>query len=441
MFITPPTPRFDDNENDSVRDLLVRGIAAAKSNSKEEARFYLEWVTRSSDAQEDQLIEACRALAEISEDPKEKRNWLEQVLSNNPSDPEARRALALLNGELKPEEIVDPNRVPAPTSTQPLQMHRFVCPKCAGKMAFTPDGNTLKCEYCGTQQSLLNALDGGIMAQEQDFIVALATAKGHTTPTAVRSIKCHGCGASFVLSPEMISGKCPYCESAYAIEQAETRELIEPEAIVPFAITQDRALKTELDWFRKEGLRLRAEPAPPAGIYMPAWTFDVGGQLSYSYQVYENKRLIQKTGNWVVFENDLIVPASHNLSAVLSEEITHFILDGIKPYDIGYLANWLAETYEISVSDASLVARSRAFEKGKREITQGVFSSALNMQISSTGLAVDSFKLILVPLWVTYYAMEGKKRWIVINGWNGNLRAEEPHKGVSGWLSHLAGGQ
>ena len=439
MFTTSSTPRFDNDDNDSVRDLLVRGLAAAKGNSKEEARFYLEWVTRSADAQEDQLIEACRALAEISDDPKEKRNWLEQVLSYNPSDPAARRALALLNGEIKPEEIIDPNRVSAPASTQPLQMRRFVCPNCAGKMAFTLDGNALTCEYCGHRQSLMDALDNGVMVEEQNFAVALATAKGHTTPKTVRSIKCHGCGASFVFSPEMLSGKCPYCGSAYAVEQAETRALIEPEAIVPFAITQDQALKTEVNWFRGKGLRLRAEPAPPSGIYLPAWTFDVGGELKYSYQVYENKKLIQKTGSWVVFENDLIVPASHNLSGVLLEEITHFILDGIKPYDIGYLANWLAETYEISVSDASLVARSRVFEKEKREINKGIFGQLMEMKVSSANLAVNSFKLILLPMWVTYYQMEGKKRWIVINGWDGNLRAEEPHKGASGWLSSLLG--
>lgn len=437
MFNT--TPSFDDDENDNVRDLLVRGIAAAKGNSKEEARFYLEWVTRSADAQEDQLSEAYRTLAEISDDPKEKRSWLEQALSINPSDPEARRAFALLNGEIKPEEIVDPNRAPAPTPTQPLEMRRFVCPKCAGKMAFTPDGNALTCEYCGQRQSLMDALDNGVMVEEQNFTVALATAKGHTTPTTVRSIKCHGCGASFVLSAESISGKCPYCDSAYAIEQAETRELIQPEAIVPFAVTQDRALKTELEWFRAKGLRLRAEPAPPSGIYLPAWTFDLGGELTWSYLAYEHKQWVPKTGNWVVFENDVIVPASHHLSATLADEITKCSLDGIKPYDSGYLANWLAETYEISVSDASLVARSRVFEKEKREINKGIFGQIMEMKVSSANLTVNSFKLVLLPMWVTYYTMEGIKRWIVINGWDGNLRAEEPRQGVSGWLSNLLG--
>src|SRR5450756_2189468 len=103
--------------SDSTHDLLIRGIAAAKGDSKQEARFYLEWVLRSPDAEQPQLVEAWRYLAEISDDPQEKRNCLDEVLARNPTDPEARRALAILNGDLKPADLVDPDRMPAPPAS------------------------------------------------------------------------------------------------------------------------------------------------------------------------------------------------------------------------------------------------------------------------------------------------------------------------------------
>lgn len=59
--------------SDSVRDLLVRGIAAAKSNEKDQARLYLEWALR-LDPSTEQTVDVNFWLSEISDDPEEKRN-------------------------------------------------------------------------------------------------------------------------------------------------------------------------------------------------------------------------------------------------------------------------------------------------------------------------------------------------------------------------------
>lgn len=69
--------------SDRSRDLLVRGIAAAKANSKDEAKFYFEWVLR-SDAERDQIKDAWLWLSRLTDDPKEKRERLEQALSYDP---------------------------------------------------------------------------------------------------------------------------------------------------------------------------------------------------------------------------------------------------------------------------------------------------------------------------------------------------------------------
>lgn len=426
--------------SETVRDLLVRGIAAAKGKSNQEAKFYLEWVTRTPDATYDQLADAYRWLVQVVDDPKEKREYLEHALAYDPGDPEARRAIKILDGLLKPEDMIDPNRLTPSIANdvpQPAPARRFVCTQCGGKMNFSPDGNSLTCAYCGREQSLLSALDNGTAIQEQDFVVALATAKGHLKPAIMRSIKCQGCAASFVLMPQTISQNCPYCASAYVIEQAETRELIEPEAVVPFRITQAQALNIELEWFRKEGLNLRAQPASPAGVYLPAWTFDVGGEVTWSCVVYRNEEWISKSGSLAAYANDVIVPASHRLTKLLAEEIWQMPLDTLAPYAPGYLADFPAETYEISVGDASLVARSEVYAREKSKAALDVLEQYQDLGVSSARLVIESYKLILVPMWITHYRIEGKQYGIVINGYTGNLRAEKPRTGIGGWLTSL----
>ena len=93
----------------NVRDLLVRGVAAANAGDAEEARFYLEWVLIAG-ANEDQMMEAWLWLAEVSEGA-EKRDYLEEILSRRPAHARARRLLALLDGRLQAEEIVDPEKL------------------------------------------------------------------------------------------------------------------------------------------------------------------------------------------------------------------------------------------------------------------------------------------------------------------------------------------
>jgi len=428
--------------SDDTRDLLVHGIAAAKAKSKDEARHYLQWVIDAPDAEQDQIAEAWRYLAQISDDPKEQRNCLEQVLAYNPADPAARRALAILNGELKPEDIVDPDRMPAPAtaqSAQPAPARRFVCAHCGGGMAFTPDGNALTCEYCGRRQSLADVTDASAMLEEQNFTVALATAKGHSTPVAVQSLKCQGCGASFVLSPQTLSTACPYCATAYAVEQSETRALIPPEGVIPFSVTQDQAQRAALDWYRAEGFRVLSSHALPTGVYLPVWTFDVGGEIVWNCLTQVGEAWLPQSGSALVYENDLLVAASHTLSAALIEEINGFPLDRLTPYDPRYIADWPAETYQISVSNASLVARWRIFDKMRPRVEASMSDSYRNLQLSATRLVIESYRLILAPLWIARYRCENRWYTLVVNGQRGTVRGETPRQGVSGWLSNLLG--
>ena len=99
--------------SEAARELLVRGVTAARANSEEEARFHLEWVLR-TDADLEQKTEAWYWLSRLARDPSERRACLENVLAGCPGHPEARRDLAILDGRLDPAEIVDHRQPVAP---------------------------------------------------------------------------------------------------------------------------------------------------------------------------------------------------------------------------------------------------------------------------------------------------------------------------------------
>ena len=101
--------------SEKARDLLVRGVASAKAKQADEVRFFLEWVIRTESSLE-QRADAFFWLGEISEDPEEKRAHLLEALGCRPNHYQAQRSLAVLDGRLDPQDIIDPDKPPAPLS-------------------------------------------------------------------------------------------------------------------------------------------------------------------------------------------------------------------------------------------------------------------------------------------------------------------------------------
>jgi hypothetical protein len=445
--------------SESARDLLIRGIAAAKANEKDEARFYLDWVLR-TDADREQKAKAWLWLSEIADDPAEKRKCLEEVLVNEPANSRARRGLAILDGRLNPAEIIDPDRppiLPQEQRTRPVQTQRFICQRCGGKMAFKPDGKSLRCEYCDIEQTLFAAMRDGAMVQEHDFIIALATAKGHSKPVGMRPFACQGCGASFLLGSNVLSLSCAYCASAHVVELPETRQLIQPEGLIPFEVSEEGARQAFRSWLEEKRLRGRIKVTRVRGFYAPTWTFDLVGEIRWQCQTYRDesiefdvggipvsvsnnsRKLVNEQGSHPVLEDDILVPASHKLPAALTfEAVNGFDLSGVVPYKEGFLADWPAEVYEVSVSDASLVARRETLEKTRRflrtrlDVTLG---NVKNLQLNTSGVVVESFKLILLPVWVARYRHENETYHVVINGQTSVVRGQEPRN----WIRNLFG--
>ncbi len=192
------------SSSDYSKELLRSGIIEAKAGSKTSARRYLDRAIYMS-GDHDVLAEAWFWMAEVTDDPAEKHKALENCLSHDLHHARARRSLAILEGRLKADEVINPDKLPpAPEGVRGADAQRFMCPKCGGRMSFAPDGQSLVCEYCTRNQSLA----AGSTDNEKDFIVAMATARGHGKPLQDQVFHCNGCGAEFILPPKQISASC-----------------------------------------------------------------------------------------------------------------------------------------------------------------------------------------------------------------------------------------
>jgi DNA-directed RNA polymerase subunit RPC12/RpoP len=411
----------------------------------DEAHFYLESALL-KEASDEEQAQAWLWLSEVYDDLAEKRECLSQALVIQPTSALARRGLAILDGRLNPDEIVDPNKLKPRPSEAPIDARatHFRCPRCSARLNYAPDGRTLICEFCSHRQTLsangqADTTDETGFGLEQDFIAALATARGHLQPVSMRQLRCEGCAIEFTLTPETLSVTCPYCESVYVTETAENREIVPPQALIPFLLNQDEARQALGKWFRRYDIA-PVHLSPIVGIYLPVWTFDVSGEIKWTGQEPQGDNWVPVSGNYYVLQDDYLVLACKRTSARLVKTLQDFDLGQLVEYDAGYLADWPAERYQLALADASLRARSGILKELRGHSTGLTGGRDIrDLRLNSHRMIVESFKQVLLPVWFAHYKHQETTYEVFINGQTGNVSGERDQRVVNKLISWLRG--
>jgi hypothetical protein len=121
-------------------------------------------------------------------------------------------------------------------------------------------------------------------------------------------------------------------------------------------------------------------------------------------------------------------------------------MKSIKPYDPRFLASWPAEIYDVPMADASLDARSQTYKRYQRDLPHLINNTNI-VHMSSANLVIDSFKLNLLPVWMTELPFDGRSHLVLINGQNGvvssdvlgKVEKQEEEGGLFNFLSDLLG--
>ena len=294
----------------------------------------------------DVLAEAWFWMGEVTDDPVEKRKALENCLAHDLRHSRARRALAILDGKLKADEVINPDKLPAAPdgSAQGGCATDSCAPNAADACRLRRMVRDLFVNIAHAIRRLARACR---KPSEKDFIIAMATARGHGKPLQEQVFHCKGCGAEFILPPKQISASCVYCDSPHVVSLEKTKDLLAPDGIIPHVFNQKRAIKLLIDWVEGNGIKPEKQVELPRGLYLPLWTFDVGGAIDYTYEMIESENemfggrgqthVARFSDQYPVMVNDLPLPASKKPSAVFLKLIDSFDMKSIKPYDPRFL--------------------------------------------------------------------------------------------------------
>jgi hypothetical protein len=96
------------------------------------------------------------------------------------------------------------------------------------------------------------------------------------------------------------------------------------------------------------------------------------------------------------------------------------------PYDTGFLSGFVVEHYQIVLLEAAERSREQMKQKLYEMCGQQVPGDTFrNLQIHPT-FSGETFKHVLVPLWLLTYTYASKVSQVVVNGYTGRMAGEYP---------------
>jgi hypothetical protein len=334
--------------------------------------------------------------------------------------------------------------------------NKFSCPACGAEATWNPAKKALVCSFCGTTSpaNVELSTSGEETIVEHDLAEALRNVPNEARGWQAEKtqVRCQSCQAISVFDPNRVGQRCDFCGSSALVPYEEVKEAFRPESLLEFKLSENEIREAIRQWYRSRwfapnALKSRAMTDTVKGLYIPYWTFDAQTHAEWTaesgYHYYETESYTDSNGNrqtrevqktrWVPsggsldhFFDDELVAASRGVDASLLRQVEPFPTKELKPYHPGFLSGWVVERYQLDLLAAARLARERMDRELEALCARQVPGDThRNLQVDAD-YSGQTFKHVLVPIWLLVYDFYGKPFQVVINGYTGAIAGKYP---------------
>lgn len=332
----------------------------------------------------------------------------------------------------------------------------YRCPQCGGEMNYDANAQQMVCGYCEYAMPMPQS-EGQRAIVEYDLEHGLAMARERGFGAEVKTISCQECGASVSFPDNVTAHACDFCGSAQVLEQSDNRNVIRPESLVPFQVDRDGASDKFSGWlkglwFRPSNLKHQASVSEMSGVYVPYWTFDAQVHSDWTaqagYYYYETEYYTEKDADGNIVEksrqvrhtrwepawgarndsyDDILVCASKGLPEKLADKLKTFDTTQLRSYEASFLSGWKAEEYAVTLNDGWKQAVEE-IESTQHQRCSGDVPGDTQRSLNVTNTYSDeTFKHILLPIWISAYRYNDKIYRFLVNGQTGEVTGNAPY--------------
>jgi ribosomal protein S27E len=318
---------------------------------------------------------------------------------------------------------------------------------------WSPGDESQRCTACGQTVAAPTAVAA---VHEVDYLAWARNLDGDAAREERLVVRCDGCGGETTFDPNIVAGRCAFCDSAITA-QAQSRRVIKPHCVLPFKVTRPQALETfgrwlGSRWFAPSALKrlARADQQRLRGIYMPFWTYDARAATDYdglrgthyytteTYTTQENGRTVTHTRqvrhtSWSpasgsvenVFD-DILVAASGSVSLKFVSALEPWDLEAVVPYRDEYIAGFECESYQVTLEGGFEAAQAIMSPAIDATIRADIGGDEQQISDQRTTFGNVSFKHLLLPVWICSYRYRDKVFHFLVNARTGEVQGERP---------------
>lgn len=351
--------------------------------------------------------------------------------------------------------------VPAPVMEDKLPENiTYVCPRCGASTHYSTAAAALKCAYCGYEQEV-QAEVVGKAAVESEFTTQTVDQERRGWGEERRELECQNCGARLSLPAQALTHTCTFCGSNKVLHHAETQDRLRPGFLIPFQVDESRCRQIATQWLGSSWmtpseLEKMAGQSAFVPIYLPFWTFDSRLQASWKAEVghtvseryYDHSSKSWKTRHKTVWRwengqvdqrlDDILVPGTDRISSLHLNRIGAFDLSQLAVYEPGYLAGHQAYSYDVNLDQAWQKARDIMREHSRNACRGQASSSQIRNFSMDLDFGEESWRFVLLPVYVSAYTFSGAVYQVLVNGQNGAISGQRPVDWQKVWLVILA---
>lgn len=328
------------------------------------------------------------------------------------------------------------------------------CPACGAQAEWNPSKQKLVCPFCGTESPYQAERAAGHVA-EIDLATTLRDLPEDERgwQTERRSVQCQSCKAVMVYDPQRVGQNCEFCGSPALVSYDEIKAPIRPHGVLPFRIDRHRVRDDMRRWWRSKwlapgALAKRSLVDTVHSLYIPYWTFDARVRCPWDAEAghyyYVNVEGRDSQGRRVVRQEQRVrwepasgvidhvfddepVPGTQGLDLGLLRKVEPFPTGECVPYDTAFLSGHVVEHYKVVLLDAARQSQEQMHAKLLELCAAAVPGDThRNLRIFPQ-YSGQTFKHVLVPLWLLTYNFRRTAYHVIANGYTGKIAGEYPY--------------
>ncbi len=314
------------------------------------------------------------------------------------------------------------------------------CQACGSNLVFDPESQCLICPHCGTKVDF--------NTDNAEEILLGQGLNNDCVWTADEAVVfcCENCGAKVVMASGETAKFCPFCGTAH-VQKVEELAGLKPNAVVPFAFDDKKAIDFSKKWAKKKFYAPRKFKKNICadnvkGVYTPCFTFDSKTVSYYRGRVGKTHTRVRGSGKnrrvetYIVWQNisgtytdyfdDVLITAGSKFGQKELDRVSPYQTNSSKEYEENYLLGFMAYHYDSELTDCWNEAKKRIDGAIRRSILSRYVYDTIDFLDISTTHNDATYKYVMLPVYIGNYKYQKKLYNFYVNGSTGRVYGKTP---------------